>query len=189
VKSVSSKVSTCLTRRRFLRDTTLLAVAAAVRAHAAQELAQPLVQTVLGTIPASKLGVTLPHEHVMCDFIGAEHTDRHRWEVATVVKRMLPFLAQLKERGVTGFIDCTPAFIGRDPRVLKRLAQETGLHIVTNTGYYGGANDKFVPRHAYDETADQVADHWVREWENGIEDTGVKPGFIKIGVDESRWPL
>jgi len=184
VKSLSSKVSACLTRRRFLRDTTLLAVAAAVRAHAAQELAQPLVQTVLGTIPASKLGVTLPHEHVMCDFIGAEHTDRHRWEVATVVKRMLPFLAQLKERGVTGFIDCTPAFIGRDPRVLKRLSQETGVHIVTNTGYYGGANDKFVPRHAYDETADQVADHWVREWENGIEDTGVKPGFIKIGIDE-----
>jgi predicted metal-dependent phosphotriesterase family hydrolase len=120
----------------------------------------------------------------MCDFIGAEHTDRHRWDVEAVVKRMRPFLAQLKERGVTGFIDCTPAFIGRDPRVLKRLAQETGLHIVTNTGYYGAANDKFVPRHAYDETADQLANRWLREWENGIEDTGVKPGFIKIGVDE-----
>ena len=184
MKSVRSEVSNCLTRRRFLRDTTLLAVAAAARAHAAPELAQPFVQTVLGPIPASKLGVTLPHEHVMCDFIGAEHTDRHRWEVEAVVKRMRPFLAQLKERGVTGFIDCTPAYIGRDPRVLKRLAQETGLHIVTNTGYYGGANDKFVPRHAYDETADQLADRWVREWENGIEDTGVKPGFIKIGVDE-----
>ena len=62
-----------------------------------------------------------------------------------MVKRMRPVLAQLKERGVTGFIDCTPAYIGRDPRVLKRLAQETGLHIVTNTGYYGGAGDKFVP--------------------------------------------
>jgi predicted metal-dependent phosphotriesterase family hydrolase len=24
----------------------------------------------------------------------------------------------------------------------------------------------------------------VREWENGIEDTGVKPGFVKIGIDE-----
>ena len=179
-----SDVSNCLTRRRFLRGTTLLAVAAAARAHAAPKLAQPFVQTVLGPIPASKLGVTLPHEHVMCDFIGAEHTDRHRWEVEAVVKRMRPFLAQLKERGVTGFIDCTPAYIGRDPRVLRRLAQETGLHIVTNTGYYGGANDKFVPRHAYDETADQLADRWVREWENGIEDTGVKPGFIKIGVDE-----
>ena len=42
----------------------------------------------------------------------------------------------------------------------------------------------FVPRYAYDETADQLADRWVREWGNGIEDSGVKPGFMKIGVDE-----
>ena len=161
-----------------------MAAGAAVGAHAAPEVAESFVQTVLGPIPASKLGVTLAHEHVMCDFIGAEQTNRNRWEVEAVVKRMRPVLMQLKERGVTGFIDCTPAYIGRDPRVLKRLAQETGLHIVTNTGYYGGANDKFVPRHGYDETADQLADRWVREWENGIEDTRVKPGFIKIGVDE-----
>jgi predicted metal-dependent phosphotriesterase family hydrolase len=172
------------TRREFLRDVTLLSVGAAAGAHAAREVAEPFVQTVLGPIPASKLGVTLVHEHVMCDFIGAEQTNRSRWEVEAVVKRMLPVLAQLKERGVTGFIDCTPAYIGRDPRVLKRLAQETGLHVVTNTGYYGGANDKFVPKHAYDETADQLADRWVREWEIGIEDSGVKPGFMKIGVDE-----
>jgi predicted metal-dependent phosphotriesterase family hydrolase len=180
----SNFASPRLTRRKFLRDATLLAVAAAAGAHAAPEVAEPFVQTVLGPIPASKLGFTLAHEHVMCDFIGAEHADRHRWEVEAVVKRMRPVLAQLKERGVTGFIDCTPAYIGRDPRVLKRLAQETGLHIVTNTGYYGGAGDKFVPKHAYDETADQLADRWVREWENGIEDSGVKPGFMKIGVDE-----
>ena len=173
-----------LTRRAFLRDAALLTVAAAANALPTPQAPDMFVQTVLGPIPASKLGVTLVHEHVMCDFIGAEQTNRSRWQVEAVVKRMLPVLTQLKERGVTGFIDCTPAYIGRDPRVLKRLAQETGLHIVTNTGYYGGANDKFVPRHAYDETADQLADRWVREWENGIADSGVKPGFMKIGVDE-----
>jgi predicted metal-dependent phosphotriesterase family hydrolase len=175
--------SSHLTRRGFLRDAALLALATTADALAAPK-AEPFVQTVLGPLPASRLGVTLVHEHVMCDFIGAEHADRRRWEVDAVVKRMRPVLAQLKERGVTGFIDCTPAYIGRDPRVLKRLAQQTGLHIVTNTGYYGGAGDKFVPKHAYDETPDQLANRWVWEWENGIEDTGVKPGFIKIGVDE-----
>ncbi len=179
----SNVASPLLTRRKFLRAATLLAGATAARAHAAPGV-EPFVQTVLGPIPASKLGVTLAHEHIMCDFIGVDKTGRHRWEVEAVVRRMRPLLAQLKERGVTGFIDCTPAYIGRDPRVLKRLAQETGLHIVTNTGYYGGAGDKFVPRHAYDETADQLADRWVREWEKGIEDTGAKPGFVKIGVDE-----
>jgi phosphotriesterase-related protein len=99
---------------------------------------------------------------------------------------MLPLLKQLKKRGVTAFIDCTPAYIGRDPRVLKQLAQETGLHIVTNTGYYGGGDDKFVPKHAYGATPDQLADLWVREWIHGIEDTGVKPGFMKVGIDEIK---
>jgi hypothetical protein len=107
-----------LTRRKFLRDTTLLSVGAAAGAHAAREVVEPFVQTVLGPIPASKLGFTLVHEHVMCDFIGAEQTNRSRWQVEAVVKRMLPVLTQLKERWVTGFIDCTPAYIGRDPRVL-----------------------------------------------------------------------
>jgi phosphotriesterase-related protein len=122
----------------------------------------------------------------MCDFIGADQTGRQRWNVNEVVRRMLPHLNQLKERGISGFIDCTPAYIGRDPRVLKRLAQETGMHLVTNTGYYGAAGDKFVPKHAWQETADQLADRWVREWEHGIEDTGVRPGFIKTGVDEAK---
>lgn len=172
------------TRRDFLRDASFLALAGAAHANSVPQSAEPFVQTVLGPIPASKLGVTLVHEHVMCDFIGAQDTGRHRWQVEAVVQRMRPLLTQLRERGVTGFVDCTPAYIGRDPRVLKGLAQETRLNIVTNTGYYGGANDKFVPRHAYDETANQLADRWVREWERGIEDTGVKPGFMKIGVDE-----
>jgi phosphotriesterase-related protein len=175
-----------LTRRGFLtRSAAVLAGLSRLDlSWAAEADREPQVQTVLGPIPASRLGFTLVHEHVMCDFIGAEKTGRHRWEVDAVVKRMAPVLGALKERGVTGFIDCTPAFIGRDPRLLRRLARETGLHIVTNTGYYGGAGDKFVPAHARSETADQLADRWVREWEEGIEGTDVRPGFMKIGVDE-----
>jgi phosphotriesterase-related protein len=68
----ASKFAPRLTRRKFLRDATLLSVGAATGAHAAREAAESFVQTVLGPIPASKLGVTLVHEHVMCDFIGAE---------------------------------------------------------------------------------------------------------------------
>lgn len=178
-----------MSRRRFLEQSAVVAAGiacsvASSRATAAG--AEAVVQTVLGAVPAAKLGPALAHEHVMCDFIGAEQTGRHRWEVDAVVKRMQPVVAQLKERGVTGFFDCTPAYIGRDPRVLKKLAEVTGLHIITNTGYYGGAGDKFVPKHAYVETPDQLVDRWVREWDRGIEDSGVKPGFIKIGVDEAN---
>jgi predicted metal-dependent phosphotriesterase family hydrolase len=172
--------------RAVLSVGALSASKAAWSADRGVAASEPFIQTVLGPIPASKLGRALVHEHVMCDFIGAEQTGRHRWQVNAVVKRMQPVLVQLKERGFTGFFDCTPAYIGRDPRVLKKLAEATGLHIVTNTGYYGGAGDKFVPKHAYEETPGQLADRWVREWNQGIEDTNVKPGFMKIGVDEAK---
>lgn len=66
---------------------------------------------------------------------------------------------------------------------MKRLSEATGLNIITATGYYGAANDRFVPSHAYKETAEELASRWIEEFERGIEGTGIKPGIIKIGVD------
>lgn len=144
------------------------------------------IQTVSGPIAAKDFGFALPHEHVLCDFIGAEQTGKHRWKPDEVFAAMLPRLKQVQERGVKSFVDCTPAYIGRDPALLKRLAEATGLHILTNTGYYGAADDKYLPKHAFTETADALAARWQKEWEQGIEDTGIRPGFLKIGVDPAK---
>jgi phosphotriesterase-related protein len=59
------------------------------------------------------------------------------------------------------------------------------VNILTNTGYYGAAKDKHLPRHAFTESADQLSARWVREFERGIDGTDIKPAFMKIGVDES----
>jgi hypothetical protein len=69
--------------------------------------------------------------------------------------------------------------------VLKRLAQETGLHIVTNTGYYGGANDRFVPKHAYNETADQVAARGNR----GVSSDKILPLFSEQAIQQRLFLL
>ncbi|MCP5116207.1 MAG: phosphotriesterase, partial [bacterium] len=58
-----------------------------------------------------------------------------------------------------------------------------GLKIITNTGYYGAAKDRYIPDHARRETADQLAARWVHEWRHGIDGSGIRPGFMKIGVD------
>ncbi len=52
---------------------------------------------------------------------------------------------------------CPVQTVNHLPGSYRKLAQQTGLHIVTNTGYYGGADDKFVPKHAYEESAAQLA--------------------------------
>ena len=141
------------------------------------------VWTVLGPISPSAFGRALCHEHVLVDFVGAEAIRPGRYDAGEVFDVALPYLQQARGLGCRGLVECTPAYLGRDPRLLARLAKATGLHIVTNTGYYGAAKDRYVPRHAHDESADQLADRWTREWSDGIEGTGIRPGFIKTGVD------
>ncbi|RYG40490.1 MAG: phosphotriesterase, partial [Chitinophagaceae bacterium] len=84
-------------------------------------------------------------------------------------------------------VDCTPSYLGRDVQLLQRLSVASGLNIITNTGYYGAAKEKYLPAHAYTESAAQIANRWINEWRNGIAGTGIRPGFIKCGVD--KFPL
>jgi len=141
-----------------------------------------IIMTVNGPISSEKMGITLTHEHILVDFIGADSVDYGRWDRSDVIETATPFLQQIKDLGCNTFVECTPEYIGRDPLLLKSLSSVLGINILTNTGYYGAANNKYIPKHAYDESADQLASRWIGEWENGIEETGIKPGFIKIGV-------
>jgi phosphotriesterase-related protein len=93
---------------------------------------------------------------------------------------------EVKKFGVKSIFDCTPAFLGRDVILLKILSKESGLQIITNTGYYGAVGNKYLPPWAFTETAQQLAARWINEFENGIDNTPVKPGFIKISVDASE---
>ena len=146
-------------------------------------MTRQVIQTVRGRIDPGELGFALPHEHVMCDFIGAAETGPHRWEREDVVEVMRPYLERICELGVRGFVDCSPAFIARDPLVLRQLSELTGLHIITNAGLY---KEPFLPAYAFDESADELAARWIAEFEEGIGDTGVKAGFIKIAVNPGR---
>lgn len=141
------------------------------------------VMTVTGEVPADSLGVALPHEHVMVDFIGADRCERSRYDADEVFRAVLPHLKQARELGLDVLFECTPQFLARDPALLARLSRASGVKIVTNTGLYGAAEDRYLPAYAFGETAGQLADRWTSEWENGIESTGIRPGFIKTAVD------
>lgn len=148
-----------------------------------QRETEEYIMTVQGPLPASEMGIALTHEHVLVDFIGADSTGYHRWDNEKVVQKVLPYLAELREYQVSTLMECTPAYLGRDPWLLKALAEKSGLHLITNTGYYGARNNRFVPQHFHQMSAEDISKLWVEEFNNGIEDSGVKPGFIKIGVD------
>jgi phosphotriesterase-related protein len=169
-----------ISRRKFLQQNITLAAGACL-APALKLVAEDIIMTVNGPVGPSALGFTLVHEHIMVDFIGAEKTGKHRYKADEVYKRALPFLQDIQKRGCKTFVDCTPAYVGRDAQILHRLATATGLNIITTTGYYGAGNEKFLPKHVFTESAEQIAARWIAEWKNGID--GIKPGFIKCGVD------
>lgn len=143
------------------------------------------IMTVNGPVPSSQTGITLEHEHILVDFIGADSTGYFRWNRKEVIDKALPFIDDIKKKGVCTFIECTPAYLGRDPLLLKELSERTGLNFITNTGYYGARNNLYVPQSFYRAKPEEVAALWIREFESGIENTGIKPGFIKIAVDPS----
>ena len=141
------------------------------------------VITVTGPIAPEEMGLALIHEHIMVDWIGADSTGYHRWERKEIVERTLPYLEELKKHGVTSFLDCTPAYLGRDPYVLKELSERTGLHILTNTGYYGARNNKYIPKSLMNASPKDMAAQWIEEFREGIDGSGIRPGFIKISVE------
>ena len=172
-------MNTYLSRRKFIKaGASFFAVFNIRQSHS--------IITVNGPIPASKMGTTLIHEHFLVDFIGADKINSTRWNRDEVVKKVLPFLLEVKKHGVKTILDCTPAFLGRDVLLQKRLSEESGMQILTNTGYYGAIGNKYLPHWAFTETSGQIAKRWINEFKNGIEDTSVKPGFIKIGVDPEQ---
>lgn len=140
------------------------------------------IMTVTGPVPSSDAGTFLTHEHILVDFAGADRISAERWDRERVIDKALPFLKMASEYGCKTFVECTPSFIGKDPVLLKILSERTGIYIMTNTGFYGASDNKYIPAFVLDESSQQIADRWISEWDNGIEGTQIKPGFIKIGV-------
>lgn len=168
-------------RRTFLKHAPLLLSVPARRFSSAVAPTGTL-QTVTGPVKADQLGICLPHEHLFSSF-GLDGVVLTAEETETIFQSVNAYLQKLKQLGCTTIMDCTAAYFGRNPKLLKRLSEASGVRILTNTGIYGAANDRYVPPFANDETADQLAARWVAEFREGIQGTGIKPGFLKIGVD------
>lgn len=170
-----------MNRREFLFAASAGALAGCMTARPLPTLGS--VMSVRGPIAPSELGITLAHEHAMVDFRPLDTAEGAGYDPSEVVETVLPHLTRIRELGVQTFVDATPAYLGRDPVVLRALSERSGLHILTNTGYYGARNDAFLPEHAFEESAETLAERWILEWREGIGGTSVRPGFVKIGVD------
>lgn len=146
---------------------------------------RPLIQDVKGTHKLISNKVWLTHEHILVDFAGADSIQPDSWNHDLIIKEMMPYLEELKEYDVNYFVDATPDYLGRDVILLEKLAKQSGIRIITNTGLYGAFDNKYIPEYVQEINAKELAEIWINEYQNGIKETSIKPGFIKIAVDNS----
>lgn len=140
-----------------------------------------VLQTIKGPVAIDRLGLMLPHEHLFVDLRGPFAPGYGEAEPHAVAQLMKPCLEAAQAAGVTAFVDCAPAGVGRNVAVLRHLAEITPIHIVAPTGVY---KDGFIPGEWLELSPEALAEHWIRELTEGMDRTDSKAGFIKIALND-----
>lgn len=163
-----------------------------------------MVRTVTGDIPVDDLGFTLTHEHLFNDMasgslkpdplhpelLDAKVTPELAW-----ILREHPYgcrdncglsdyddslaeVAYFGKRGGSSVVEVTPQGQGRDRVKLRRIAEATGVNIISGGGWYLEA---FHPDATATKDVDALTDMLLRDYET--PDDGIRSGVIgEIGV-------
>jgi phosphotriesterase-related protein len=123
------------------------------------------LRTVLGDVDAEKSGIILPHEHLFCDLRPLRGREPVRENVADVELAELSMLHAAREAGVTTLVEPTPPGIGRDPLLLRRIAEHSFVDVIAATGLY---KEPLLPRRAYERSIDDLASWFAFEISVGI---------------------
>jgi len=119
------------------------------------------ITTVTGSIPAEDLGVTLPHEHIHCDFSKLSGSEDYILADTSLTIRELAYFRAAGGRSV---IDVTPEGTGRNPAALRAISEASGVQIVCGIGLY---DQRSWPAWASGADAGRIADRFVQEVEAG----------------------
>jgi len=136
------------------------------------------VMTVRGPVPATDLGVTLPHEHLFIDLLREYRGNGLLNDEALAIEEVGVF----RDAGGGTIVDCTSEGLGRQPAALRRVSEATGLNIVMGSGHY---RRPYLDEPRLDRmSVDDIAVGIVRDLTEGVADTGIRAGIIgEIGCD------
>jgi len=136
------------------------------------------VSSVLGALDTANLGFTLMHEHVMLAWAGISQ-DYPELLGGNLVERAVNALKKTKEGGVDTIVDATTLDLGRNINLLAEVSRRSGVNIIATTGWHM----TFPPFRWTGISADQLAEVFIREIEQGISGTKIKAGILKSASD------
>ncbi|XP_067869381.1 phosphotriesterase-related protein [Heterodontus francisci] len=169
------------------------------------------VQTVLGLIDPGQLGRTLTHEHLTMSFAFCYSPPPPSQEACSEMPIAMNNLYWLKQNpyshkgnlllheeteavkeellhfkkvGGGTMVENTTTGICRDVKTLRRLSQETGVHVISGAGFYVGETHSPETQSI---TVEKLTDILLNEVLHGADGTDIKCGVIgEIGCS---WPM
>lgn len=169
------------------------------------------IRTVLGPIKPEDLGLSSMHEHVLFDgTVYFKRTEGQFPEDSLVkpddlvsldniglIQRNLTItkdgcsmfdedlmtaeMQEFKDSGGQAMVDMSTPGLRCNVPGIKRISEATGVHVVATTGLY--AEDSW-PERFMEMSLQDYFDYMMDESKDGIEDTGILPGGIKIAITE-----
>lgn len=143
------------------------------------------MNTVCGPVSVEEMGITLMHEHLQYGYAGwYAHTNKPQDKEKTLAVA-LKAMEDIKACGVKTYVDATPSDSGRDPEFYCQVSKASGVNIVCSTGLYteaqGGA-PYFKFQSLLTDGVELLAELFTKEVQEGIGDTGIKAGVIKVAT-------
>ncbi|HET6870209.1 MAG TPA: hypothetical protein VFH80_30130 [Solirubrobacteraceae bacterium] len=143
------------------------------------------VETVRGPLDAAELGTTLMHEHIFILQPEALQNWGHAfgpgyWNEQERLDDAVAKLSAVRDAGIQTIVDPTAPGLGRYIPRIQELNTRVDLNIVVATGVYAFLE---LPNFLGYRRVEAIAELFIREIRDGIDDTGVRAGFLKCAVE------
>ncbi len=141
----------------------------------------PHLITTLGPIAAADLGMILPHEHIFVDLRTWDQPGYGEADTAEVIRLMAPEIERVRAAGITAIVEPGPIGVGRRADILLAVSEATQFPLVIPTGIY---REPWMPPWVHAASEEELRDWMIAELSEGVEQTGVRAGWIKVGATD-----
>jgi phosphotriesterase-related protein len=142
--------------------------------------------TTAGPLARDQIGDVLAHHHMFVELGAVPPTAYLDADPEMVNEVLSPWLADAKALGIGSFVEFTPLGVGRRPDIVKYVADQAELPTMLVTGIY---REPYMPDWVYEASVEEIADFMRAELNEGVGDTGVPAGFIKLSQNDTGMTL
>lgn len=147
------------------------------------------INTLRGVIQPTDLGMTLLHEHLSIGMPGWEADAFHSLPRKQIAEHCVEVVSELMAHGIRSILDPCAIDIARDVDLMAEVSDRTGLNIICATGLFNeaaGASSywrlKLAKLKEPRQLVPYIAELFIRELTEGIGQTGIKAGAIKVAT-------